>query len=108
MILASNSGTGVDQVDIVGEEGVTGVLGNDTKGDENGQPPSVTLGLQEVNVAGVGFGIGLHSDGFPHLGVFKVDGYVITVTLGMVVCKSVQRLLVAFLGDQPTWALVPC
>jgi len=104
LVLAGDTSTLVDQVDVVGEERVAGVLGDDTERDENSQPPSVTLGLDKVDVAGVLVGIGFQTNDLPHLDVFELNRGVVTVTSGMVVGESVQGLFVALLGDQPTWA----
>lgn len=104
LVFAGNAGTLIDQVDVVGEERVAGVLGDDTKRDEDSQPPSVTLGLDKVDVARVLVCIGFETNDLPHLNVFELNRGVVSVTTGMVVGESVQGLLIALLGDQPTWA----
>lgn len=104
MVFAGDTGTLIDQVDVVGEERIARVLGDDTERDENGQPPSVTLGLQEVNVARVLVGVGFDSNDLPHLNVFELNCSVGSVTTSMVEREGVQSLLVALLGNQPTRA----
>jgi hypothetical protein len=46
--LRSNTSVLVDQIRVVGDNGVTAVLGDDTDGDNNGKPPAITPGLKEV------------------------------------------------------------
>ena len=102
MVLASDSGAFVNQVDVVGEERVAGVLRDDTEGDKNRQPPPVTLCLDKVYVARILVRIGFQTDDLSHFNVFELNGCIVLVATGMVVREGVQSLLVAFLGDQPT------
>lgn len=97
LVLILDTGTLVDQVDVVGEQGVTRVLRNDTEGDENSQPPAVALGLEEIDVARVGVGVSLHADGVSHFGILKLNGDIVLVSIGMVEGKRVQGLFVALL-----------
>ena len=103
LVLVLDTGTCVDKVDVVGEQSVTGVLRDNTEGDENSEPPSVTLGPDEVQVARVRLSILLHSDGLPHLLVGELDSRVVAVALSVVIGKHRFGLLVALLGDEPTW-----
>jgi len=104
-LLASggDTGTSVDQVGVVGEQGVTRVLRDDTERDENGQPPSVTLGLQEVDVVGALLGLLLQSQGVSDFTEFELDGGVVLVTGGVVVGEHVQGLIRTILVNQPSW-----
>jgi hypothetical protein len=52
LALRSDTGVCIDQVRVVRDDGVTTVLGDDTNGYNNGEPPAIALGLEEVHVAG--------------------------------------------------------
>jgi len=102
LVLACDAGAGIDQVDVVGEKRIARVLRDDTEGDENGQPPAVTLGLDKVHVAAIGVGIGFHSDGISHLSKLVLNRNIVSISAGVVISKCFQSLLIAFLGNQPT------
>ena len=95
LVLVLDTGTLVDQVDVVGEQSGTRVLRNDTESDENGNPPAVTPGLEEVEIAGVCVGFSFHPDGIPHFSVLELDGHIVPVSVGVIVSQRVQRLFVA-------------
>jgi hypothetical protein len=98
-----DTGTTVDQISVVGEQSVAGVLRDDTERDENGQPPSVTLGLEEINVAGALVGFLLKTHGLLDFTVFELNGGVILVTSGVVVGEHVKSLIGTILVNQPSW-----
>jgi len=98
-----DTGTSVDQISVVGEQGVTGVLRNDTERDKNGQPPSVTLGLEEVNIGGSLIGFTFKSHGLLDFTVFELNGGVVLVTSSVVVGEHLKSLIRAILSDQPSW-----
>jgi len=97
---ASNASTGVDEVGVVREESIARVLRNNTKTDQNSQPPSVTACLEEVKVAGALLGLLLHTHGLTDLSVFVLHGGVVGVAGCMVVGEEVEGLLVAVLADE--------
>jgi hypothetical protein len=47
-----DAGAFVNLVDVVGEQSVARVLGNDTEGDNDSKTPAVTLRLEEISVSG--------------------------------------------------------
>lgn len=47
-LLRINTTALVDQMRVVGDDGVTTVLGDETDRDDNGKPPSVALGPKEI------------------------------------------------------------
>lgn len=51
LVLVMDTGAFVNNIDIVGENGVARVLGNDTEGDDDGQTPAVALRLEEIAVS---------------------------------------------------------
>jgi hypothetical protein len=101
-VLVFDTSTLVDQVDVVGEQGVAAVLRDDTERDDDSQPPAVAAGPDEVHVAAVCLCVNLHSDRVPHLLVLELHSCVVLVTVGVVVCKHVESLVVALLGNEPS------
>lgn len=51
LVLFLDTSTFVDDVHVVGENSVARVLRDDTKRNNNGEAPSVTSGLEEIDVA---------------------------------------------------------
>lgn len=101
LVLARDTRAFVDQVDVVGEQSVSTVLRNNTERDQNSQPPSVAARLKEVEVAGVFGRVDFHPNRLFHLLVFELHSRVVAVATRVVVCKHVESLLVALLGDKP-------
>ena len=109
LVLVGDTGAVVDEVHVVGDDGVTAVLGDQTDGHDDGKPPPVALGLHEVEVAGVVAGVPLELQGLADLAVFKLHGRVLVVSVGVVLGQDCQRLLVAVLGNEPSGRLGnPC
>lgn len=90
---------------VVGDDGVTGVLGDDTDGDDNGEPPAVTLGPEEVEVAGAVVNIGLDAESLLDLAVLELDSQVVLVAVGVVLGQGLESLVVAVPGDEPSGGL---
>lgn len=95
----------VDQMRVVRDDGVAAVLGDDTDGYDNGKPPSVALGPEEVQVAGAVSNLRLYPESFPYFTVLELDGQVVLVAVGVVFGQCLEGLLVAVLGDQPSGRL---
>ncbi len=109
LVLVGDTGTGVDEVHVVGDNGVTTVLGNETDGDDDGEPPSVSTGLHEVEVAGVVTSVLLELEGLSDLTEFELNGSVLVVAVGVELGQHGKGLVVAVLGDQPSGRLRhPC
>lgn len=102
LVLVGDTGTLVDGVHVVGEKSVTGVLGNDTEGDNDGQPPAVALGAEEVEVAGSTVGILLQADGGLDLSELKLDSGVVRVATAVPLREHGKSLLVTVLVDEIT------
>ena len=90
---------------VVGDDGVTGVLGDDTDGDDNGEPPAVTLGPEEVEVAGAVVNIGLNAESLLDLAVLELNSQVVLVAVGVVLGQGLEGLVIAVLGDEPSGGL---
>jgi hypothetical protein len=95
--LRSDAGTLVDQIGVVGDDGVTRVLRDDTDGDDDGKPPAVTLGAEEVHVAAGAVGLLLKTEGFADFAELELDGEVLIVAIGMPLGQSLESFFVAVL-----------
>lgn len=82
--LPTNTTAFVDQMRVVRDDGVTAVLGDKTNGDNNGKPPTVALGQEEVPVFGGVINLRLHLESFPDFTVLELDGKVVFVAVGVV------------------------
>ncbi len=98
-------GAGVDGVDVVGEEGVAGILRDDAERHQDGQAPAVAAGLEEVDVAGGVLDVLLGVDGLADLAELELDRGVVLVATGVVAGQGVERLVGAVLGHQPAGRL---
>jgi len=96
---ARDTGAIVKLAGIVGDDGVTGPLGEDTERDENGETVTVALGAEEVHVTAGARGLELETEGLLDLAELELDRGVVGVAIGMVLGESVQGLLVPVLGD---------
>lgn len=88
-------------VDVVGNQRVTGPLGEQTGEDANGHTMTVTLGGPELrDTLGE---LGLEGNGLLNLLEFVLDELVLAVAVSVVLGENGESLLVAVDGDQPTW-----
>lgn len=105
LVLLGDTGALVDGVHVVGEQSITRVLGDDTEGDDDGQPPAVTLGAEEVHVGGGPVGLLLDADGLLDLLELELDGSIVGVATSVPGGKDVEGLLVPVLVDEETGGL---
>ncbi len=105
LALRSDTSICVDQIREVRDDGVAAVLGDDTDGDNNGKPPAITLGLEEVQVAGVSSNLLFYPEGFSDFTVLELDSQVVLVAVGVPFGQGLESLLVAVLRDQPSGRL---
>jgi hypothetical protein len=92
----------VDQVGVVGNDGVTRILRDDTNGDDNSKPPAVTPGSEEIHVAAVVTSLLLEAKGFADLAEFELYRKVLVVAIGVPLGQGLECFLVAVFGDQPS------
>lgn len=104
-LLSGDTTTFVDEMGVVGNDGVTTVLGDDTDGDDDGEPPSVSLGLEEIEVAGAVGNLRLNAESLLDLAVLELDSQIVLVAVGVVLGQGLEGLVVAVLGDQPSGRL---
>lgn len=97
LVLIGDTRTVVDEIHIVGNDGVTGVLGDETDGDDDSQPPSVTLRLHEVKVARLLTGRLLHIKSLTDFAEFELDGSVLIVAIRMVLGENGEGFVIAVL-----------
>lgn len=102
LVLLLNTGIRVDVVDVVGEKSISGILRDDTQGDNNSKSPSVTLGAQEIKIAGVAVGLGLHKDSLLDFTELKLDSRIASITTSMVSHEDVEGLIRLILADEET------
>jgi hypothetical protein len=94
-----DTSTFVDDIHVVGENSVTGVLRNDTKGNDDGETPPVTSGLQKVDVASrLGRAIG--RDGLLDLTVLELNRGIVLITTSMMLSQNGESLLGSVLVDE--------
>lgn len=99
-VLLGDTGAVVDHVHVVREEGVTGVLRDDTEGDDDGQSPAVALGAEEVEVGGLGAAVTVRLDGLGDLAVLELDSGVVGVAATVVLGEHGKGLLRPVLVDE--------
>ena len=95
----------VDDVGVVAEQSITGILGDNAKRDENHQTVTIATGLEEVEVAAVLLCLVLHGNGLLDLAIFELHRGVVAIAVGMVLGEDVQGLFGALLGHEPTGRL---
>lgn len=104
-LLAFETGGVVELRGIVGDDGVSRPLGEETEGEEDGKTIAVATGLEEVEVAGVLVVLVLHADGLLDLAELELNERVVLVAVGVVLGEDVEGLLVLLLGDEVTGGL---
>lgn len=105
LVLLGDTGTLVDDVHVVGEESVTGVLRDDTERNDDGQTPEVTLGLDEIDVRGRAVVVAVGLDSLLDLAVLELNERVVLVTATVVLGENSKGLLRLVLVDKETWRL---
>lgn len=99
LLLPSNTTAFVDQMRVVRDDGIAAVLGDDTDGYDNGKPPSVALGPEEVHVASAVSNLSLYPESFLDFTVLELNSEVVLVAVGVVFGQGLEGLLVAVLGN---------
>jgi hypothetical protein len=89
-------------VHVVGDESVTGPLGEETEGYENDKTTTVTPGLEEFDPS-IALVFLLELDGVADFTVFDLDELILSVSTSMCLGENVKSLLIFALGDQVTW-----
>lgn len=98
LVLFVDAGAFVNKVDVVGENCVARVLGNDTEGDDNGQTPAVPLCLEEIAVSDGTVSQFVKAHGLFDLLELVLHGCIVLVASGVVVGEHIKRLVGAILG----------
>lgn len=93
-----DTGAFVNEVDIVGDDGITGVLRNDTEGNDDGQTPAVSLCLEEITIFDGAVGQLIKAHGLLDFLKLVLHGCVISIASGVVGGEHVKRLFGAILG----------
>lgn len=105
LVLIGDAGPLVDGVDVVGEERVAAVLGDDAEGDEDGEAPAVAPGADEVEVAGGAGDVLLDIQRLLDLAVLELHEEVVAAAAGVVLGEDVEGLAVPVLGHEVPRAL---
>ena len=95
-----DAGAFVNNVDVVGENGVAGVLGNDTEGDDDGQTPAVPLCLEEIRVLDGAVSQLVEAHSLFDLLELVLHGCVVLVASSVVGGEHLKSLVGAILGYQ--------
>jgi hypothetical protein len=100
LVLVMDTGAFVNNVDVVGENGVAGVLGNDTEGDYDGQTPAVPLCLEEIRVLDGAVSQLVKAHRLFDLLELVLHGCVVLIASSVVGGKHLKSLVGAILGYQ--------
>lgn len=103
--LVLNTSTLIDDVGIVADESISGVLRDNTQGDQKHETVTVTAGSKEIKIAAALLGLVLEGDCVLDLSVLKLHGRVVGVAVGVILGKDVKGFLVALVGHEPTGGL---
>ena len=95
----------VQDAGIVGNDGVTRPLGEETERKQDDEAVTVALGPEEVQVAAACAGLELEAESLLDLLELKLDGSVVLVTVGVVLGKHLEGNIVPVLGDVETGRL---
>lgn len=87
---------------IVGDETVSGPLGEETEGSEEEETVPVAASLEEIEIAGSLLVLVFQTESLFDLVVFELHGGVVVVAVGVVLAEDVEGFFVALLGNQPT------
>lgn len=87
---------------VVGDDGISGPLREDTEGEKDSQPVSVALGLKEVGVAAGLLVLHLQSEGLLDFPVLELHSGVLVVAVAVVLGEDSESILVLVLGDKVT------
>ena len=98
--MAGDASSLINNVDVVGENSVTRILGDDTKGNDDKQSVSVSLGLEEVEIAGCGLLASL--DSLLDLAVLELNGDIVRISTSMMLCEDLQSFVTPVLAHEPT------
>lgn len=80
----------VDDVYVVGEKSVIGVLGDDIEGDDDGEFLVVIFGVEEVEVGGGFVGVMVGLNGFFNFVVLELDGSVVDIIVIVVFGENLE------------------
>ena len=105
LVLFSDTSALVNDFHVVGEQGIARVLGDDTKRDNDGEPPPVSLGAEEVEVAGGVLVVTVGLDGVLNLAELELDERVVGVATTVVLGEDSKSLLRPVLVDKETGGL---
>lgn len=94
-----DTNTLVQEVGVVGDDGVAGPLGEEAEGDEDHEAVAVPRGAYEVEVAGAVLALELHLEGVADLAELELDGRVVAVAVTVVLGEDVKGLVEAVVGD---------
>lgn len=103
--LLLDTGALIDEIGVVTDQGITRVLGDDTKRDKDHEAVTVATSFQKVEIAAVGLCLVLHGNSVLHLVILELDSGIIAVTIGMVLSENVESLLGTLLGYKPAGRL---
>jgi len=101
-VLISDTDLVENEIDVVGNERVTGPLREKTSSQADEHPVSVSLGREE-NFDALVVEFAFEGNSLLDFDKLMADEVVIEVSVGVVLGKNGKSLLMAVDGDQPTW-----
>lgn len=93
-----DTGTLVNFADVIGEQSVSRILRDDTKGDNDRQTPAITLGPEEVRVFGGTISQLINAHSLLDLLELILDSCIVFITTCMVLGEYVKCLISPILG----------
>lgn len=100
LLLVLDAGASVDDVHVVGKDGVAAVLRNDTERHDDGQAPAVPAGAEEVDKLGSPVNLLLDADRLLDLAELELHRRVVDVAAGVPLGERAQGFFVAVLVDE--------
>lgn len=101
----ADADTLVQQVGVVGDDGVAGPLREEAERDEDHEAVAVARGAEEVEVAAARLGFQLHLEGVADLAELELDGGVVAVAVAVVLGEGVEGLVESVVGDEEAGGL---
>ncbi len=86
LVLILDTGTLVDNIDVVRKEGVSRVLRDDAERNNNCQPPPISFGSEKVQIAASSLCVTVSLDRLLDLPVLELHGWVVHVAASVMLC----------------------
>ena len=105
LVLVGDTSALVDGVHVVGKNGISRVLGDDSEGDDNGQAPAIALGSKEIRVARLVSNFFLEPHCFFDFAILELHSRVVAVASTVPFGKNIKAFIESISGDEESWGL---